>query len=163
MESASSVRCFISVRLRVQIGREIRHDRGLAPRSCFGLKSGFEVHLRGIRGLQFPPLKRSFQLRVGGCDSHSVKCDKSVVTIPFGHTERCSDLTFEAKRVHCRTEPGLTAHCKLGPSPRGGRGTFTLHPFTRRHTIGPIEGQSRNRRRTPQDENVEGRTKWLKQ
>ena len=37
------------------------------------------------------PVKRSFQLRVGGCGSHSVNRGRSVVTAPFGDTERCAE------------------------------------------------------------------------
>src|SRR5208337_3981918 len=37
------------------------------------------------------PVKRSFQLRVGGCGSHSVNRGRSVGSAPFGHTERCAE------------------------------------------------------------------------
>ena len=42
-------------------------------------------------GPPIAPVKRSFQLRVGGCGSHSVNRGRSVGSAPFGHTEHCAE------------------------------------------------------------------------
>src|SRR5271166_5301684 len=188
MESASAISCFNSVRLRVQLGKELaslllsgradtrfliqqrmpswpgkfqlavpkwrplRNDLffGKFRRSRGSFLSRNEKRLRS-QSPWYPwppiaPVKRSFQLRVGGCGSHSCEsrheCGHGAVR---SYRALRRELTCDAKSVHRRTEPALTGNCRRGRAREPG-GEYSPRSVFAKACLGPTERQSRNGR-----------------
>src|SRR5271166_3471003 len=188
MESASAISCFNSVRLRVQLGKELaslllsgradtrfliqqrmpsrpgkfqravpnwrplRNDLffGKFRRSRGSFLSRNEKRLRSqspwYPGPPIAPVKRSFQLRVGGCGSHSVNRGRSVVSAPFGHAERCAENLLAMPNLSIAGRSRLLQGIAGGAEPASRVGDTLPDPCSRGHAIGPTERQSRNGR-----------------
>jgi len=93
-------------------------------------------------GPPIAPVKRSFQLRVGGCGSHSCESRQECgVGAVRSYRALRREHTCDAKSVHRRTEPALTGNCRRGPSPRAGRGTLSPIRFREGMPLGPLRGK----------------------